>query len=876
MSDKKQTSPPRWANRLLEWYCRPELLEDLQGDLNEYYYRHCESKGSFRAKLIYVADVFKFFRSYTVRRPDFINFLIHWVMLNSYLKTSGRVIVRNKLFSTINIIGLALSMSVGLIVIGMLRDGFSYDRFHDNHDRIYRLISRYEYNGKKDSDFHATTSLNASRRVKESFAEVEGVAILHRGFSGDVEVGEKKIPLEGFWSNEDLFRVFSFPLLQGNTATALKSPFSVVLTEESALKLFNLENVLGKTIRLHDRDYTITGVMKDIPRFSHVKFDMLASISSREITEKENPRENSWDNIWRTWTYVLLPPATDLQTFQTKLDRLSAEQDKTVERTHIELSLQPLGQIITGDNLSNPIGPTLGKTTVWILTSLTIIVILCAALNYTNLSIARAFSRSKEVGIRKTIGADRSHVTFQFITESVLISLAALVIAFCLFILVKPHFISLEPTLQQLLVMDLSPMLILFFILFAVAIGIFAGVVPATFFARINAIQVLKSGASTSSSNRLTFRKALIVFQSSISIIAITTTLIFYKQYTHFVSYDLGFTTENILNIPIQGNNAEYLKKNLLELPEVKAVSKSQMITSIGDYWGAKMKYNDPTDSAQINYVGVDAAYIPLHGHQLIAGRNFSIGNPDAVETEVIVNEQVLKRFQIGNGNPAAAIEEVVKVDNKDLRIVGVVKDFQYGRANSPSTREVIFRHSETDAAFLNVKISSDDWVSTYAKIESLWKSMDPVHPFAGKFYDEQIEEAFAGLKASMKVGGFLAMLVISISSIGLLGMVVFTTETRIREISIRKVLGASEAGLVLKLSKGFLFILLTSGAIALPVTYLFFNEILLPKIPNHLPVQLPEMVVGYAMVVVIAIVMIGSQTFKIARTNPAEVLKNE
>src|SRR5688500_10886836 len=204
--------PPGWAERFLTWYCRPELLEDLQGDLNEYFERHCAMHGPFRAKLIYVADVFKFLRSYTIRKPEFLNLLIHWIMIGSYLKTSGRSIVRNKLFSTINIVGLAISMSVGLLMIAMLLDIFSYDKFHANRERIYRVISQYEFNGKKDSDFHATTSLKAAHAIEESFTGIEDVAILRRQFSGDVTYEQQAIPLRGSCANEAVLKVFSFEL----------------------------------------------------------------------------------------------------------------------------------------------------------------------------------------------------------------------------------------------------------------------------------------------------------------------------------------------------------------------------------------------------------------------------------------------------------------------------------------------------------------------------------------------------------------------------------------------------------------------------------------------------------------------------------------
>src|SRR6478609_167947 len=197
--------PPKWADQLLHWYCRPDLLEDLQGDLNEYFERNVKTKGARRARLIYIIDVFKFFRLYTVRKPEFVNLLINWIMIRSYIKTSGRSMVRNKLFSAINIVGLAISMSVGLLLIGLISDVLSYDKFHEKHSAIYRVISRYQYLENKDDNFMATTSLKAAKAIDETFSQPEGVAILRRDFGGDIKVGEKIIPLSGFWANESMF-----------------------------------------------------------------------------------------------------------------------------------------------------------------------------------------------------------------------------------------------------------------------------------------------------------------------------------------------------------------------------------------------------------------------------------------------------------------------------------------------------------------------------------------------------------------------------------------------------------------------------------------------------------------------------------------------
>jgi ABC-type antimicrobial peptide transport system permease subunit len=412
--------------------------------------------------------------------------------------------------------------------------------------------------------------------------------------------------------------------------------------------------------------------------------------------------------------------------------------------------------------------------------------------------------------VRKVIGAMRNNVVMQFMVEAVIISLCSLAIAIVGFFLIRPHFLSIEPEIQKMFTLQLSPLMLIYFFLFAILVGVSAGMFPSLFFAKVQAIQVLKNTASFGGSKKITGRKVLMVIQYCISIILVCASIGVYRQYQHYVNFDLGFNTENILNISLQGNKADILRKELSELPEVKSVSQSMMVTSVGSYWGTNMKYHgSPNDSSGVGFNSIDENYMPLLGHKLIAGRNFEAKPDSTKESEVIVNQQVLKRFNIGNQEPEKALGDVIKIDGKDLTIIGVMKDFQYGRANNQVSKEIVFRYSKKDSRLMNVKIQSSDLIATHAKIESIWKKIDPVHAFEARFYNEQIQEAFAGLSATVKLAGFLAFLAISIASLGLLGMVVFTTEIRLKEISIRKVMGASEGKLLYLLGKGFVFLLL-------------------------------------------------------------------
>lgn len=875
MSVKQKNHPPRWATRLLSWYCKPELLEDLEGDLNEYFGRNAKTKGARRARFIYIIDVLKFFRVYTIRKPKFINLLIHWIMIGSYVKTSGRSLMRNRLFSGINIIGLAVSMSVGLLMISFLADLFSYDDFHAKKDRIYRVITSDMRQGERTMKL-ATTSARAGVEIKEKASGVETVTMIRRDFHGDVQSGDMVVPLSGSWADDQFFNVFDYKLLQGDRATALKKPYSLVLTESSALKLFGTESALGKPVKLDTTEYTVTGVMQDLPTFTHLRFEALVSFATIEL---QNPNTSDgelfdWQNIYMMYVYALRASNASEADLQASIDAICAHENKTLEKgKSIRLLLQPLRKIVIGEALGNESGPYMKEIVLWILGGLVAVVIISSCFNYTNLSIARSLRRSREVGVRKVIGARKGQVVMQFIAESVIISLLALLMAFPLFMLLRSEFLTLAPILQDLATLELSVNLILYFIAFAILVGALAGFLPALFFSRVDAARALKDSSSLKLFRRVTLRKTLIVVQYVFSLIFLTTTVIGYNQYKNMLTFDLGFSTENILNIEMQGNKSERLKKELAALPQVEDISKSQMVLSLGSMWGTRVKHG--ADSVDIWFNAVDEHYLPLHEHRFIAGRNFNPRADSAKEDEIIVDMQVLKALNMAN-DPEKAVGETVIMGGEPITIVGVVEDFHYGTLLSDLHPSVFKHTNEVTSGHLNLKIRTADIPAFMATVDAIWKKFDKVHPLKARFYDEQLQEAYNQFIVMVKVIGFLAFLTVCIASMGLFGMVVFSTETRLKEISIRKVMGASDGKLIFLLGKGFLMLLIIAALIALPVTYLFFEKVVLVKIPFHKAIELNELVSGLFIIVLLAILMIGSQTLKAARSNPAQVLKNE
>ena len=612
-------------------------------------------------------------------------------MIFSYITTSAHNIARHKLFSAINILGLAVSMSVGLLMILLVYDLVSYDSFHEKSDRIYRLISSVHSDNQSTTDY-ASSSIRAARKIKHSVTGIEEVTIIRNGAGGNASIGDENslVSLGALYADSSFLNVFSFPLLQGDRSSCLKEPYSMVLTEKAAKKLFADKSAFGQSVKIEATSFTVTGVLKDLPKLSHLHFEALVSFATAELIAGETRDFMDWKSIDMNYTYVVLEEGKSPEDIQVGLDKVSDNEETAESNTGITLALQPLTKIVLGRYVTNQLGPVMPSFAVWILGALALVVIISAAFNYTSLSIARSFRRTREVGIRKMSGASRRSVFSQFLAESVIVSLLSLVVAIGLFLLLRPQFLGLNDFLSNLLSLSLSIKVVFWFILFAVAVGCLAGIVPALFFSRINVSQVLKDSTGLRLFHKVNLRKALIVVQYIFSLTFITTTIIGYKQYKSFVEYDLGFSTDNILNINLQGNNSDRLMNELSKIPQITGMSQSVMVTSLGSTYSDMVRYQNLDDSASVWQNIVDEHYLPLHDHKFIAGRNFAAWG-SGEEKEVIVTELLLKRFNIGDKNPENAIGEILNVGKKKLTIVGVIKDFNYETVEDQK-EPVIFR----------------------------------------------------------------------------------------------------------------------------------------------------------------------------------------
>ncbi|MCE7994527.1 MAG: FtsX-like permease family protein [Roseivirga sp.] len=863
-----RTTPPRFFTRLFERFCKQNLYDELQGDLEEEFYLNLEEFGIARARKLYRREVLKMLRPSVVKKirnqPTYYN---HTAMFRNYSIVAFRNLSRNRLFSAINIIGLAISMAVGLIAITFVSEIYSYDNFHDNRDRLFRVVSNLHRTNGNVTEY-ATASVFAGNRLANDFAGFEAVAPLTKGFRGEMRKGESSIAIQGIYANNDFFKVLSFQLLAGNSGSALTEPNSVILTETAAQKLFDRSDVVGEIIEWKDQTpYKITGVLKDPPSNSHLKFDAIASLKTLE--EKNISTVTDFGVIWASHVYVLLPENYDLQQIQTNLDKLAEEENPKLKYWQLSLGLERFDDIFPSTGKANQFSTVMPKEKVTSIVVLALIVLFSACFNYTNLSLARSLKRSKEIGVRKVVGAGKTHLFLQFIIEAILVAVIAVIISYGLFQLIKPEFLALDFYIQRTTTLDLQPINYLYFFLFAVAIGILAGLFPSLLMTRFKPVNILK-GVSVKTSKGVGLRKVLVGIQFALSMGFATLVTMTYKQYKYALNFDLGFTTENILNVEVQSNTPEVLKSQFQAVPEVAGVSSASIMPSTGNSMSNFVKYKNPLDSVTAYTMDIGPDYLTNMGHQLLAGPGFE---KEGTGDRAIVNELFLK--EIGINKSSEAIGEQISFYNKTWMITGVVKDFHYGTIKN-ELEPFIFTMGRQDHYYLNVKLKTNDITATMNRLESAWKEVDNVHPFEARFYDDWLQDTYSDMNASLKTFGLLSGVAICISILGLLGMAVYNAESRLKELAIRKVLGATLSSLMLLLSRSFMGIFILSACVAIPLAYYIYEETIVSTAVYKINIGFWELASGALLIVAVALLTISSQTMKAARSNPAESLRNE
>jgi putative ABC transport system permease protein len=807
-------------------------------------------------------------------------------MLQNYLTTAIRSLQRYKFFSLINIFGLAIAMSICMVIIMLVADQMNYDRYNTDANRIYRVTTLNvdeKGNVRWENRVNAASCDPLAPALMENYTGIDDAVRLRRGFGNnwlEFEGHDVNVPLSGFFADANVLEFFHYELQYGDAATALKDPFTVVLTRKAANKLFRDENPVGQTLQVGDQGlYTVTGILKQTENKSHIVFEGLASMASVKSLEesgKLTKMSDSWISFWATWTYIRAEKGKSQEEIQAQLDKLYFDYvAPSKEEYKMRFFLQPLLGITPGEITHNSIGPELPWSLVYFLGGLALVILLTSCFNFTNLSIARSLTRAREIGVRKVAGAARWQIFTQFISESVVVALAALLVAIILLVALKPMILQLN--FARMFRWDLYNGITVYpvFMVFALVVGMLAGFFPAVVLSGFRPVTVLKNLSNLKLFSRMGMRKALLISQFTLSLFFIVTVIVIYNQMNLFMNQEHGFNMETNIMVKLHNTSYQALKTELEKYNNITAVSAASHVPAAGTSYGAaiKRKLDDPA-SIDAGQFYVDEDYANNMQLKLLAGKFFTPEQGMSNQNFVVINEAAVNKLNFETAQDAVGEPIIFCNDSTTKTILGVVGNYNH--------RDLIHHISPLllmyqPAEFNIVQVA---YLGTYehaaTSIEKAWAAVNPglkadyteVESEINKYY----ELVFGDL---VEVLGFISFLAILISCLGLLGMATYATETRLKEISIRKVLGSSEAALVLLLSRGFLRMLAISVMIGIPLAW-FANNFWLEQIAYHTTIGPGVIFISVVVLIFFGVITVGSQTFRATLVKPVDNLKTE
>ena len=878
-------NPPRLIEQILGLLLIEEEKEEKLGDYSEDYRIFADSKGRFIALLWYCMQIF-----FAV--PAFVENIIYWryTMLKNYLTMTFRNLKKQKTFSFINILGLAIGMAVCLIIVQYVALEFSFDNFHENGPKIYRL-RQTDFRDGKISEECADCCNAAGKSISEVFPEIlDYVNISKTGAVGIYSNGDIKFREENvYWATPSFFKIFSIKLIDGDKSTALLQPWTAAISRSTARKYFKDNDPVGKTLTFNGRmDFRITAVFEDIPDNTHLNFDILTSMIS--IGERA---QSSW--VYGThYTYFLLKPGSNPIELAGKINDFAEPRSQEVLKSHgytFRFTLQPLKDIHLKSHFVREIKQNGSERFVYFLIIISFFIMFIAWINYINLSTAKSINRGTEVGVRKVLGADRPQLIRQFLFEFVFYNVIAAFVAIVSVIILLPYFnrftgLYLEFTLWR------SPIFWLAFTALVLTGSILAGIYPAIFLSSFKPAAILKSKTIGSIRGSL-LRKGLAVFQFAISFALIISTFTIYKQLRYMNEKDLGVNIDQTLVIkgasvfentagPEMEKRVDAFKNEMITFPSVKNISVSRFVPG-EDVWLilSVKKENEPSEEGKIYHIlRTDYNFMDLFQLELLAGRNFS-REFSTDRQAVIVNEAALSL--LGFENPEEAINEKIQViykrNNSDfiaLTIIGVIRN--YNQESLKEAYEPLLLILELDNAIYGrcaIKIQTENLNETISLIKNKWENFFPGNPFEYYFLDESFNNLYKSERQSGRIFTLFAVLAIFIACLGLFGLSYFSTVQKTKEIGIRKVLGASVPDILKLVTKEYIIIVIIATFISSPAAYYFMNR-WLDSFAFRTNIGLGVFVFTVIIVLTIALFTVSFQSLKAAANKPADSIKYE
>lgn len=796
-------------------------------------------------------------------------------MIKSYIKIAIRTLSKNKLVSFINIFGLGLSMSVGMMIMIRVQDQFSYDNFHPHPGRTYRITSEY---AKKNGEQWkmASTPLPLNEAIAKEKDNIESSVNIYPALNGKAEVAGKEIYLNGAFTETSFFDVFGFSLSSGDPEKVLQLPNSIVINKSTAEKFFGNENPLGKVISMENGgEYIIKGVLNEIPGKSHINYDAYASYSSVAQLEKDRilpGKSADWYAFNTAYTYVLLKRNVQTSAMVNQLNFIADDLNKNNKDGISSFDLQHIDKITPGtDYLNNEIGNGTSWSKIYFEVGLSLLILLAACFNYTNLTIARALTRAKEVGIRKIVGAKRFQIFTQYVIESVLLALLALSFAWLIlsFVIHYAPFNDDYEFIPSSFRYNLA--LVYWSIGFALFTGILAGAAPAWILSSFKPLRVLKNLSSARILGKVSLQKVFIVFQYSLSLTIIIFLFAFYKQFAFMAKADPGFKKDNVMVLPLNGLDAKIATQKIGSVSGVTSVA--AMSSDLGKRFAgmnAPVWISDKKNALPLNYYYTDESFIPSMKIAFVAGKNFTVSTKD--DEDIILNEKAVRALGISKVENALG-EKLWISDSLRLEIIGVLKDFAYEGVGRP-VAPLAFRNKKNAYNYLYVVAGNTDKKKLENRIKQAWNTLAPLQPYSFSWLGEVIDEGNSQT-ATVSLLGYLAFIAMAIASLGLLGLVIYTIEVKRKEISIRKIIGANEKQLVKMLSQRFIKLIIIAGLIAMPLGYTA-GFLFLQNFAYRIHFGLWNVLLCFFFLLSIGLFTIISQTYKAATSNPVKSLRTE
>ena len=786
-------------------------------------------------------------------------------MIKNYFKVALRNLKRNKAFAAINILGLSIGMASAMLILLWVKDELNFDNFYAKKDRLYTMYNRDKFGGVMHA-WNSTPKVLAPA-LKKDYPEVEDAA-RYTQITFLLTAGEKHFNLRGAFTDSGFLNMFSFPLLKGNAEQSLNNGHSIVLTEKLAKKLFGNEDAIGKIVRVDSNaNFVVTAVMADLPNNTSFDFEYLLPY---EFMKKLGWDDDSWGNN-SVRTYALLKPNASQTVFNEKVKNITKSHSKETEevfsypftRTHL-YGKDDNGYLVGGQ-----------IETVRLFTIIAAFILLIACINFMNLSTARSEKRAKEVGIRKVAGAYKRSLVAQFIGESVIVTFIAFIVAVVLVQLSLASFSEL--TGKELHIEYGNVSFWLFTVLFILLTGVIAGSYPAFYLSSFTPVKVLK-GTFKKMNAAVTPRKVLVVLQFTFAIILIISTIIIEHQIQFAQNRDAGYNRENLIYAFSQGDvdkNYLLIKNELLSTGTAVSVTKSanpitqRWSDSWGYSWAGSTKEDEKTDFVRL---GADADFVKTIGVKLIAGRDIDIYNYPTDTSAVLLNEAAVKAMRLKD-----PVGQLIKNDGSDLHVVGVIKDFILESPFEKKISPMMVNGPDHFFQVIHIKLNpaAGGTHASLAKAEAIFKKYNPQYPFEYAFADDSYAKKFKEQERTGVLAMLFAGLTIFISCLGLFGLASYTAENRIKEIGVRKVLGASVGSVTALLSKDFLALVLLAFLIASPIAW-YAMHAWLQGYTYKVNIEWWVFALTGSVSVIIALVTVSFQAIKAALANPVRSLRTE